>query len=72
MQEQITVSVPSEIKVALEELTHSAGASSDELVGEAIKQYLFLRRFRTLRERMAPNARAQGIVTDQDVFDRVS
>jgi predicted transcriptional regulator len=72
MQEQITVSVPSEIKVALEELTRSAGASSDELVGEAIKQYLFLRRFRTLRERMAPSARAQGIVTDQDVFDRVS
>jgi len=72
MQEQITVLVPSELKVALEELTRSAGASPDELVGEAIKQYLFVRRFRTLRERMAPNARAQGIVTDQDVFDRVS
>ena len=72
MQEQLTVSVPTEIKVALEELTRSAGASSDELVGEAIKQYLFVRRFRTLRERMAPNARTQGIVTDQDVFDRVS
>ena len=72
MQEQITVLVPSELKVALEQLTRSAGASSDELVGEAIKQYLFVRRFRTLRERMAPTARAQGIVTDQDVFDRVS
>ena len=72
MQEQITVLVPSEIKVALEALTRSAGTSSDELVGEAIRQYLFVRRFRTLRERMTPKARAQGIVTDQDVFDRVS
>jgi predicted transcriptional regulator len=72
MQEQITVLVPSELKVALDELTRSAGASPDELVGEAIKQYLFVRRFRSLRERMAPNARAQGIFIDQDVFDRVS
>jgi hypothetical protein len=72
MQEQLTVLVPSEIKVALEELTHSAGASSDQLVGEAIREYVFVRRFRTLREQMAPKARAQGVVTDQDVFDRVS
>jgi metal-responsive CopG/Arc/MetJ family transcriptional regulator len=72
MQEQITISVPSEIRVALDELTRSGDASRNELVGEAIKQYLFVRRFRTLREQMAPRARAQGIVTDQDVFDRVS
>jgi hypothetical protein len=72
MQEQITVLVPSEIKVALDELTRSAGSSPDELVGEAIKQYLFEKRFRLFRERMAPNAKAQGITADQDVFDRVS
>jgi metal-responsive CopG/Arc/MetJ family transcriptional regulator len=72
VQEQITISVPSEIKVALDELIRGGGASPDELVGEAIRQYIFARRFRTLRERMASNARTQGIVTDQDVFDRVS
>jgi len=72
MQESITVLVPTELKAALDELTRTVGTSSDELVGEAIKQYLFVRRFRALRERMVPAARAQGIVTDQDVFDRVS
>jgi predicted transcriptional regulator len=72
MQEQLTVSMPSELKVALNELTRSTGVPPDELVGEAIKQYLFVRRFHTLRERMAPHARAQGILTDQDVFDCVS
>ena len=61
MQEQLTVHVPSELILALGELTRSAGASPDEMVSEAIKQYLFVRRFRLLRERMAPNARAQGI-----------
>jgi hypothetical protein len=53
-------------------MTRTAGASPDELVGEAIKQFLFVRRFRTLREKMAPNARLQGVFTDQDVFDRIS
>ena len=72
MQESITILVPSELKVALDELTRNAGASPDELVGEAIKQYLFVRRFRSLRERMAPKAQSRGILTDQDVFDRVS
>ncbi len=72
MQESITVFVPSEIKVALDELTRRAGDSPDVVVGEAIKQYLFERRFRSLRERMTAAARSQGIVTDQDVFDRVS
>ena len=72
MQAQITVLMPSELKLALDELTRSTGVPPDELVGEAIRQYLFVRRFRTLRERMAPQARAQGIITDQDVFDRVS
>jgi len=72
MQESITVQVPSELKLALDEMTRTAGASPDELVGEAIKQYLFVRRFRTLREKMEPNARMQGVFTDQDVFDRVS
>jgi predicted transcriptional regulator len=72
MQESITILVPSELKLALDEITRTAGASPDELVGEAIKQYLFVRRFRTLREKMEPNARKQGVFTDQDVFDRVS
>jgi predicted transcriptional regulator len=72
MQESITISVPSELKLALDEITRAAGTPPDELVGEAIKQYLFVRRFRTLRERMESNARKQGVFTDQDVFDRVS
>ena len=37
-----------------------------------IKEYLFFRRFRLLRERMVPKAQARGIYTDQDVFERVS
>jgi hypothetical protein len=72
MQESITVHLSGELKLALDELTRSAGTSPDELVCEALKQYLFVRRFRSLRERMTSKAQSQGILTDQDVFDRVS
>ena len=72
MQDQITVDIPGEIKIALDEAVRSEGVSSNELVGRAIKQYLFLRRFRLLSDRMAAKAQAQGILSEQDVFDRVS
>jgi len=72
MQETITITLPEETKLALDYATHQEGISPSELVGEAVKEYLFFRRFRLLRERMIPEAQAQGIYTDQDVFERVS
>jgi hypothetical protein len=72
MQDQITVDIPGEIKIALDEAVRSEGISSNELVGRALKQYLFLRRFRLLSDRLTAKAQSQGILSEQDVFDRVS
>jgi len=72
MQETITFTLPGDVKLALDDVTRKEGISSSELISEAIKQYLFLRQFRLLRERMIPKAEAQGIRTDQDVLNRVS
>ena len=54
------------------ELTRQEGVPVDELVNQAVEEYLFFKRFRSLRARLVTKARAQGIYTDQDVFDRVS
>ena len=72
MQNQVTVDIPGEIQNAFNEAVSSEGISSNELIGRAIKQYLFLRRFRRLSDRMTAKAQSQGILTEQDVFDRVS
>ncbi len=72
MQETITVTLPAQIKPALDEMGQREGASLDELITRAIEEYLFAHRFRLLRERMASRAQEQGIYTDQDVFERVS
>ncbi|MEW5792028.1 MAG: ribbon-helix-helix domain-containing protein [Pseudomonadota bacterium] len=72
MRETITISLPEEIKTALDEVMREEGLSRSELVREALREYLLVHRFRLLRQQMLPYAREQGIYTDQDVFDRIS
>ncbi len=72
MAQPITVTLPEDVKRALDELARQEGIAPDEVVGRAVKQHLFLRQFRSLRERMSAKAQSQGLVTDQDVFDRIS
>ncbi len=72
MQESITVSIPKEIKRALDRERKAKGLSRSALVSDALKKYLALRDLNQLREKMRPKAQAHGIYTDEDVFARVS
>lgn len=72
MAQPITVTLPADVQKAVDELSKKEGLSPDEVVTRAVKQHVFLRQFRSLRERMAAKASAQGVMTDQDVFDRIS
>lgn len=72
MQETITFTLPAEIKPAFDEVTREEGITASELIREAVNDYLFLRKFRSLRERMILQAQKQGIRSEQDVFERVS
>lgn len=71
MVQPTTVRLPADVKQALDEFSRKEGVSPDEVIGQAVKQHLFLRRFRSLRERISAKAQGQGVVTDQDIFDRV-
>ena len=72
MQETITFVLPAEIKPAFDLVTREEGLTPGELIREAINEYLFLRKFRSLRERMILQAQQQGIRSEQDIFDRIS
>lgn len=72
MSQSIRVSLPDEVKAELDKLTKREGISRAEVLRDALRDYLFIRRFRGLRARMVPKARARGIRTDDDVFGRVS
>jgi metal-responsive CopG/Arc/MetJ family transcriptional regulator len=72
MRSTITVSLPREVRKDLDRFSQAEGVSRSEIVRESVRDYLFLRRFRSMRKRMLPRAAARGVHTDQDVFDRVS
>lgn len=72
MTQPLTVTLQVEVQQALDAFSLREGLSADEVVNVAVKQHLFLRQFRSLRERMIAKHKSVGTLTDQDVFDRVS
>ena len=72
MRESISISLPGDLKAELDDLTDAEGVSRSDVVREALREYLFSRRFRALRRELMPYAEAQGIFTDEDVFREVS
>ena len=72
MRESISISLPADLKDELDQATAADGISRSDLVREALRTYLFARRFRALRYAMLPYAEARGVFTDEDVFNLVS
>ena len=72
MRETITVSLPSQIKTEVDAFAEQNGVARSDVVREALQDYLFFQRSRDLRARMMAEAQAQGLFTDEDIFERVS
>ena len=72
MKHTITISITEEISEELDKVARREGVSRNDLIRESLRDFLFVRNFRRLRERLITKAQAQGVHTDQDVFDRVS
>lgn len=69
MSQSITINLPDETRNALDQVAGEEGLTESALIEKALTDYLFLRQFRNLRERMLSNGEARS---DQDVFDLVS
>jgi len=69
MSQMITISLPDETRSALGDAANEEGLSENALVEKALSDYLFIRRFRNLRERLMSQDKD---LNDQDVFDFVS
>ncbi|MBN1425656.1 ribbon-helix-helix protein, CopG family [Candidatus Fermentibacteria bacterium] len=72
MRSTITISIPEDVREELDRVATAEGVSRSDIVRESVRDYLFVRQFRSLRTRMMPKAARRGVHTDQDVFDRVS
>jgi len=72
MRETVTISLPQAIRRELDKIAKEEGISRSDVLRQSLEDFLFVRRFRQLRQRMMAAAQAQGIYTDEDVFNRVS
>ena len=72
MRETVTISLPRAIRRELDRIAKEEGISRSDVLRQSLDDFLFVRRFRQLRQRMMAAAQAQGIFTDEDVFTRVS
>lgn len=68
MSQSITINLPDDTKDALNNAATEEGLSESALVEKAVSDYLFIRQFRSLRERMTAECKK---LTDQDVFNLV-
>jgi predicted transcriptional regulator len=64
----ITLRVPDDMDKALERQSAAAGISKSDLAREALRRYLAVSEFQTLRSKLVKRAQAQGVHTDEDVF----
>ncbi len=71
MRESISISLPEDLKAELDEAVRVEGVSRSDVVREAVREYLFIKRFRALRQELIPYAEAAGVFTDEDVFRAV-
>ena len=69
MSQMITISLPDETRTALDDAANEEGLSENAPVEKALSDYLFIRRFRNLRERLMSQGKD---LNDQDVFNLVS
>jgi metal-responsive CopG/Arc/MetJ family transcriptional regulator len=72
MRETVTISLPQAVRRELDKVAKEDGVSRSDLLRQSLEDFLFVRRFRRLRQRMMAAAQVEGIYTDEDVFTRVS
>lgn len=72
MGDAISIRLPARLRRELERFCKSQDRAASDVAREALRRYLAVERFRTLRNRALPLAEAQGLLTDEDVFKRIS
>jgi len=72
MNQTLTIRIPDDLREGLLELSRSENKPASDIVRESLKRYLAIHRFRKLRNITLPFAEAQGILSDEDVFEMIS
>jgi predicted transcriptional regulator len=72
MTTTLTIRLDKDLARRLDRLCKGTGQSRSDIVREALRRELSVRRFEELRRRVLPFAEARGYLTDEDVMRDVS
>jgi len=72
MRSVVSVSLPEKMASQLERFASETGRNKSDVMKEALGMFLWEERFKATRRSLLRKAKAQGIVTDEDVFKTVS
>ena len=72
MKGTLTIRLEKDLERVLDRLCKQTGQSRSEIVRDALRRELSLRRFDDLRRRVLPFAEARGYLTDEDIERTVS
>jgi hypothetical protein len=68
----LTIHIPEKLRRDIEKLSRAKRQPVDDLIRDSIRRYIAVERFRALRQKTKPLAKAQGFLTDEDVFKAIS
>jgi len=72
MRSVLSVSLPEKMASELDAMARETGRNKSDIVKESLGEFLWEARFRRMKKRLIPKAKAAGMVTDEDVFKAVS
>ena len=72
MKGTLTIRLDKDLERLLDRLCKRTGKSRSDIVRQAVRREVSLRRFEDLRTRVLPFAEARGFLTDEDVFREIS
>lgn len=72
MKQALSVRLSEDLRRDLQQISDAEAKPLSDLVRESIQRYVALYKFRRLRRAILPFAEAQGFLTDEDVFKRLS
>jgi len=72
MNQTLTIRLSDDLRRELESISRKEARAVSDLVREALKNYIAVRRFRKLRKHILPLAEAEGLLTDEEVLRDIS
>ncbi|HXV62138.1 MAG TPA: ribbon-helix-helix protein, CopG family [Vicinamibacteria bacterium] len=65
----ITIRLADDLRAELERISRAEGRPLSDIVRESLRRYVAIQQFRQLRKKVLPFAEAQGLLTDEDIFE---